>query len=413
MKLLKKLGGLLLPGSLILLGTVYLLKNSELLPPSSAAVVRYAPYFIFVLGLLLSAVFHRSRLFLATLILAVADCGLRFGVPRLSTTESVRLVLNCIAILIPLNLLALCFMRDRGIISPAGRWRAVLVVLQAAAIVLVTLAVPVHANAIVSREFVYPRLFWWSHVSQIALLTFSLAALVMIVRMLHRRRSVDTGLFWALVASFVALNLADLGRLSTTFFASGGLILTVAVLETTYAMAFHDELTELPARRAFNDAMAKVGNCYTLAMVDIDHFKQFNDEYGHETGDHVLRMVASKLDGVSGGGKAFRYGGEEFAVLFPGKLVDESYPHLERVRKLIEETPFAVRGVDRRRSRKGRGKNGSRKGKPHVTVSIGVAECDALKIASEELIRAADKALYRAKSNGRNCTVISELQADS
>jgi diguanylate cyclase (GGDEF)-like protein len=113
-------------------------------------------------------------------------------------------------------------------------------------------------------------------------------------------------------------------------------------------MAYRDELTQLPSRRALNESLLKVGDSYTIAMVDVDHFKQFNDTYGHETGDQVLQMIASRLADVSGGGKAFRYGGEEFAVMFPNKLMDEAYPSLEALRKSVEKSTFKVRDIDRR-----------------------------------------------------------------
>ena len=83
-------------------------------------------------------------------------------------------------------------------------------------------------------------------------------------------------------------------------------------------MAYDDELTGLPARRALNEALTRLRGVYTVAMVDIDHFKRFNDEHGHDVGDQLLRMVGARVGEVRGGGRAFRYGGEEFAVLFPG-----------------------------------------------------------------------------------------------
>ena len=87
-----------------------------------------------------------------------------------------------------------------------------------------------------------------------------------------------------------------------------------------------DELTDLPSRRSFNDAKLRLGNTYTVAMVDVDHFKHFNDTYGHDAGDQVLRMVAARIAEVSGGGKGYRYGGEDVAVLFPGNIADETFP---------------------------------------------------------------------------------------
>ena len=95
-------------------------------------------------------------------------------------------------------------------------------------------------------------------------------------------------------------------------------MVAIAVLQDTFRMAFRDELTGIPSRRALNERLAALGNRYTIAMLDVDHFKNFNDTYGHDLGDQVLKMVAAHIAGVGGGGKAFRYGGEEFTVLFPG-----------------------------------------------------------------------------------------------
>lgn len=154
-----------------------------------------------------------------------------------------------------------------------------------------------------------------------------------------------------------------------------------------------------------------MGDNYALAMVDVDHFKQFNDTYGHDTGDQVLQMIAARLGDVSGGGKAFRYGGEEFAVVFPSKSIDDAYPSLETVRKKIEATPFRVRGGgDRRKDgnrRKRKDKRRKGKSQVQVTVSIGAAACAGEKRPIDDVLRDADKALYRAKNSGRNCTAVS------
>src|SRR5256886_17253000 len=98
-------------------------------------------------------------------------------------------------------------------------------------------------------------------------------------------------------------------------------------------MAYQDSLTALPARRALNEALVRLGSQYTIGMVDVDHFKRINDSHGHDVGDQVLKMVAAKLAQVGGGGRAYRYGGEEFAVLFPGKGAEECLPELEARRQ--------------------------------------------------------------------------------
>ena len=136
-------------------------------------------------------------------------------------------------------------------------------------------------------------------------------------------------------------------------------------------------------------------------MFDIDHFKKFNDTYGHDVGDEVLKMVGVKMSGVSGGGKVFRYGGEEFTVLFSGKGVEDALPHLERLREAIADSGFTVR----EKKRPGKKPEQSRKGSDkqvQITVSIGVAERAGELRDPEAVIKAADQALYRAKKGGRN-----------
>lgn len=184
--------------------------------------------------------------------------------------------------------------------------------------------------------------------------------------------------------------------------------LCISLAHEGFHMAFRDELTGLPGRRALNERLQRMGRVYTLAMADVDHFKAFNDTHGHDVGDQVLRMVASQLRRVPGGGQAYRYGGEEFTLVFPGKTAAEAMPHLETVRRAIEAYQMRLRDKPARpkadqigqRRRGGRGGRGARP--LRVTVSIGVAErSDALR-APDAVIKAADQALYKAKDGGRN-----------
>ncbi|MCZ6689107.1 MAG: GGDEF domain-containing protein, partial [Planctomycetota bacterium] len=194
---------------------------------------------------------------------------------------------------------------------------------------------------------------------------------------------------------------------STFYLMVGGLILHVVVLETSHAMAFRDELTGLPARRSLWRELDSAGRLYAIGMVDIDHFKRFNDQHGHDIGDQVLRLVGSCLSKVTGGGRTFRYGGEEFAIVFPAKDRDHAYGHLEVLRKTIEETEFTVRRLVRRRrqSEATKTKKTTKRKttvKLSVTVSIGVAERSDKNPTDEAVVKAADQALYRAKKKGRN-----------
>jgi GGDEF domain-containing protein len=223
----------------------------------------------------------------------------------------------------------------------------------------------------------------------------------------------EKGLFWVLITVLVALAQGAESDGSTFYLMVAGLLLHVVVLETSHAMAFRDELTGLPARRSLWRELDSAGRLYAVGMVDIDHFKRFNDEHGHDIGDQVLRLVGSCLGSVTGGGRAFRYGGEEFAIVFPAKDRDHAYAHLEVLRKTIEESEFIVRRLVRRRRQSKATKaieaikaTKTKKKTPtvklSVTVSIGVAERKEKNRTDEAVVKAADRALYRAKKKGRN-----------
>ncbi len=212
-----------------------------------------------------------------------------------------------------------------------------------------------------------------------------------------------------LEAAQLAVGLAALagmaaGPAAPLWATAAGLAVVLALVQHSYRMAYLDELTELPGRRALKEEMSRLRGNYTIAMLDVDHFKKFNDTYGHDVGDQVLRLVASRLRRAGGGGKAFRYGGEEFTVVFPGRTVDDAWDPLDELRETIEHTPMTLRAADRPKKKPShvqRGKGGGGQ-KVSVTISIGVAERSEKQPTPERVVKAADKALYKAKKNGRN-----------
>lgn len=221
-------------------------------------------------------------------------------------------------------------------------------------------------------------------------------------RPLHAAQIVGLiGLFWMLPQTFIlpfTLNIMCSQVM---------LIIAAAVAHEAYQMAFRDELTGLPGRRALNERLQRLGRNYVIAMSDVDHFKRFNDTYGHDVGDQVLKLVASRLAKVSGGGRAYRYGGEEFALVFAGKTLEECLPHLEAVRGMIAAYVIHLRDADRPTDdQQGRQRRGaSAASQVSVTISIGVAERQLEQRSPDEVLKAADQALYAAKGAGRNCVV--------
>jgi diguanylate cyclase (GGDEF)-like protein len=221
-------------------------------------------------------------------------------------------------------------------------------------------------------------------------------------RPLHAAQLVGLlGVFWMLPKTFIlpfTLNIMCSQVM---------LMIAAAVAHEAYQMAFRDELTGLPGRRALNERMQRLGRNYVLAMSDVDHFKKFNDTHGHDVGDQVLRLVASKLSKISGGGRAYRYGGEEFALVFAGKTLEECMPHLEVIRESIASYNIQLRNQENRpqddlQGRQRRGGTGA--SSVSVTVSIGVAERVEQR-TPEEVLKSADQALYSAKGAGRNCVM--------
>ena len=217
--------------------------------------------------------------------------------------------------------------------------------------------------------------------------------------------AIGAGLLWAMAPLLVLLRR---GGIYEPYVALSALAIGIAVIERSHWVAYHDELTGLPGRRAFNEKLASLGDAYCIAMVDVDHFKKFNDTFGHDTGDQVLRKVAGCLAQVRGGGKSFRCGGEEFAMVFPGLDLAEAGTFCEEMRAAIEGESFIVRGPDRsKRQREERRQTATKRKqanavRTHVTVSIGVAQATSQVHDVRAIVEAADQALYKAKELGRN-----------
>ena len=391
-----------MPGGLIIL-VAFLLTRAPIVDAVSW-LPRFSPWIVLSAGLFLGWRLNRSQLVFVALVLAVADRSLlAFVGIDVSPGTTGEAVYNAVAFLLPLNLVVFSFMKEHGILSLDSLMRLSLIPMQIFGVALIC-QYPRLGFALYLKH----SLFDWAVLSKIsiaqpALIAFGFATFILFIRYAQDRGIIECGFFWVLVSSFFALISGKFGPASTIFFSTGVLVLIIAVIETSYGRAYRDELTGLPARRALSETLYKMGNRFTVAMVDIDHFKKFNDRFGHNVGDQVLRMIATRLENAPGGGRAFRYGGEEFALVFPGKSVDETLHYLESLRKGIAESGFFLRGSDRRYLKpKNPTKNKKSRNKTAVTISIGAAEHDQLNSTPHQVIKAADKALYRAKRKGRN-----------
>lgn len=378
------------PAGVVLLGLATLLQIGVLNVPN-AQVADFYWYVAFGVGVLLAWRFHSMRVLFSLAALALASKA-----PAALPGEA---VVAAIAILLPMNLLAFSLLDERGFTTPEFALRGGFFFLQFVLIALLARPELADTSKLMGAHFL-PQVFANLRLPQFALLAVMFAGAIFAVRFLLNPRPVEAGFFWSMGAVLLGLN--STGPQATFYLATAGLLISTSVVENSYRMAYHDELTGLPARRAFNEALYRLNEQYAIAVVDIDHFKHFNDEFGHETGDQVLRMVASKLARVGAGGQSFRFGGEEFIILFPGKTAREVFLELDRLRDDIANSLFVIRGEGRPGPRPQRKTERRVLGDTAVTVSIGVAARTAHMVKIEDVIRAADKAMYRAKKNGRN-----------
>jgi diguanylate cyclase (GGDEF)-like protein len=459
----------LVPGGL-LLAVVATLVNSSLFNQIAPSLSFYYVA-AFAAGLLLAWRFNSSRVFFSLLVLLLAHRAVdfySFGGPlhvREIHTGPGGMALALVALLIPLNFTVLSLMRERGLIIAGIAPRFGLVFLQS--VFFAVLCRPENSPASLHHP-AGPAIPLW------ILLSFPAAVAVFVRRFFQTRKPIEPGFVWAVAAVFLWLQFAPVGRMSDAYVGTAALILAASLIETSYVLAYHDELTGIRGRRAFNESLLSLEQQYAIAIVDIDHFKKFNDTYGHDVGDQVLCMVAKRLSQVGGDGQAFRCGGEEFAIVFRNISAREAFEHLDALRQIIEKSAFHRRSAerrserkagesaensgnrrsrepDRRRSRKKNVDPNPRLGKSvdfepdlkmrnfgravrrtksaessaahanpiervdvsqhstsqspdrlSVTVSIGIAEPSTRYRQPEQVIQAADQALYRAKHKGRN-----------
>lgn len=388
----------LVPGALLTLAAVAVVAVPALRPALRALDPAY-PLAVLVTGLALAWRFGRLRVLLALLVVFGAQQALAHLAPAPTVPgREDRTLFVAVATLVPLDLGAIALMREHSL----RRLPLALAALGAQGLVVTALT---HPDLVGVARWLDGTVVPWlpAAIPRVAAGAFLLAAVAVAQRLVRQPTPVHAALLWALLAAFVALSGGGGGLGTTVVLTTGALVLVVALIETSYRMAYVDELTGLPGRRALNEALADLRGEYAVAMVDIDHFKKFNDEHGHDVGDQLLRMVGARLAETGGGSRAFRYGGEEFAVLFPGQAVEAALPHLEELRKAVQSTGFAVRGSTRPRKRPERARRdtGGRR-RVSVTVSIGVAGSRVPDMAPDAVVRAADAALYRAKRAGRN-----------
>ncbi|WP_085297838.1 GGDEF domain-containing protein [Cognaticolwellia mytili] len=349
-------------------------------------------YGLLAVTVVLSSYFNRSRLALSAALFLLFYLNLSNVLPwsKWLSAQNDWLTLS-LASMLPI----LSLVKDRGLVSIHGLYRIVLLVMVGLGCYY-WLSIQTDVSAKLTN---FPLLV--GYLKYVSLdLPLLLCGLLLIWQTLREKSLVTTALFSSYViwlGDYYQLILLPWSVLLTLI----TLHYLVVVLVDSYLFAYRDELTTLPSRRALNQLALALGRKYTLAMLDIDHFKKFNDTYGHDIGDQVLKLVASKLAQVKGGGKVFRYGGEEFTIVFSGKTPEQALPLLEAVRQAVQDYKVVIRQPQRKTKKARSGKSGSDIKTVSVTISIGVA-ARVDKLNFEQTLKSADQALYRAKKSGRN-----------
>ena len=379
---------MVLAGALALGGGIWLRTRFADLTAQARDTLVLLPPVLAVAGAGLGAWFHRDRAVFLHALLAGA-----YLLPMLYRPGGLagNVLFDGLTLLVPLNLLLFGLLPARSLLGPAAVGRAAVVAAQAAVLVVAVAAPRAPLGALVAQA---PAVAG-SALGPGALVLFGGVAAVLGVVWVRRWEALHAGILVAVAGTGWALNTGGEPGAVVAGWGLAHLGLLAVQAQEAYRLAFVDGLTGLPGRRALEEQLARLGGDYAVAMVDVDHFKGFNDRYGHDAGDHVLRLVARQLARVGEGGRAFRYGGEEFTVLFPGREAKEACAAMEGVRAGIAETPFRLRQGRRDPGRRGNG--GGRE--VTVTVSAGVAHS---RDSGDDPVKRADKALYKAKKQGRN-----------
>lgn len=355
------------------------------IPKVFFSIIPYLFYAITVAILWVSWHFNRNRFIFIILPLLLIYIGFIY----LGGKRATDLFLY-VSMLYPLHILLFLSLKERGLFSIWGVLKIAFFVVEIA-VVLYFVFYPNSDIIALLKTKIFTTSFY--PIEDITVVIAAFVITVMAMLLVFNRSVLYNSSFLIIVLTFyIGFYFIRTPHVKELLLLAIGIIIFILLIRESYRLAFYDELTALPGRRALIEDMAKLGIKYSFAMIDIDHFKKFNDTYGHDTGDEVLKMVASKLAEVGGGGKAYRYGGEEFVVLFPSREVDESYKSTDILRETIAKSPFVVRNKQSSKT-------------IYINISSGVVQRSSQDKDPFAVMKRADNALYKAKKAGRNQVV--------
>lgn len=371
---------------------------------ANSGFVTNLPYILFSTAFALSHTFKQSRIAMVALSMLIAYGVIQLRLQSPLTTGTTLLELSLLCFLLPVACCLAFLFPDTGV-NDRSMYIFVAIV---ASFLLWSYLILTHFYTGGFTGFDQDLLVAIPEISRLPLILvlYSLAVTGATgIFLLSYNRPIDAVVYTSIFLASSTFIFFHVPHISSTLFSLAGILVIIYVISASHQMAFNDRLTNIPGRRALEMDMKHLGRKFTIAMLDVDHFKKFNDTYGHDTGDDVLKLVASRMLGVGGNAKVYRYGGEEFTILFKGKTAKDSKVFLEQLRKEIADYEMVLRDTTQRPNNHKKGaknrvseKNGST---VSVTVSIGAADSKTTR-NPEEVLKKADKALYSAKEKGRN-----------
>ncbi|MFA0501673.1 diguanylate cyclase, partial [Vibrio sp. 10N.222.46.A1] len=304
------------------------MNNVILVTDSNLGFASNLPYILLSVAVLLCHTFKQGRMAMVSLTMLVAYLIIQVRLQTPLNTGTTLLELSLLTALVPVTCLLVYAFPDNGVNSKS-------MFLYALVLVLFT----VWAQLIVSH-FQSGGFESWSEGILFIVNGFSRLPFVLVlyslcllgltsILVLVYNRAIDVVVYSAILLSTSTFIFFDVQYISSTMFSLSGTLFIIYVVSASHDMAFNDRLTNIPGRHALEVDMKHLGRKYSMAMVDIDHFKKFNDTYGHDIGDDVLKLVARILSETTGGAKAYRYGGEEFTIIFKGKYSEQVKEHLQ------------------------------------------------------------------------------------
>lgn len=378
----------------------------------------YLPYPVMVGGVLASWRFNNTGLVLTAFALILMYLAVQnHGAPVYGQPMTSPAVCKAALFLFPLNLLGFSLLIRRRIFSTFGSLYLFLFGLEALAVGVLcnpygmlsvecrtVLAVysPALSDGVFGLSLTWTRFL--NGIGRLPCVLLLLWTLVFLfVRYVYRRDMGLAGFSMILATAMAGLLTANTpASTGLLFFASGWLVIITAI-EGSFAMSDQDVLTGLDARKRFEALLQTLRGHYALALVDLDQFSRFNDDFGPDAGDAALKIIGDKLADLFRGVRAFRYSGEEFLVVFPEPQAAEAEILLETFRRKIESFPFLVPATRIGLTGAAQKKRTQMRSAP-LTVSVGVAFGASSK-KPQDVLKYADKALEQAKREGRNRVV--------